>query len=135
MRIQTNYVRRFHLCVDPEARLIDCFRVSLIDKTSLLVCQGNRSNVTIDQLWKETLDTVKHMQDQYHRNQDWKRFGIHRPMDLQPFANVIACDESREKVKYQVDFDMMIGQCGAHHEERVRCLIDAWDGLEWLAMN
>jgi len=135
MRIQTNYVRRFHLNIDPEARVLDCFRVSLIDKTSLLVCQGNRQNVTLDQLWKETLDTVKNIQDAYHRNQDWKRFGIHRPMDLQPFANVIACDESRERVKNQVDFDMMIGECGAHHEERVRCLIDAWDGLEWLSIN
>lgn len=48
---------------------------------------------------------------------------------------VMACEEAREKVKNQVDFDIMIGQCGAHHEERVRCLIDAWDGLEWLSVN
>jgi hypothetical protein len=135
MRIQTNYVRRYHLHVDAEARVIDCFRVSLIDKFSFLVHQGSRENITLDMLWKETLDQVKFMQDQYHRNQDWKRFGIHRPMDLQPFANVIACEEAREKIKHQVDMDMVIGECGAHQEERVRRLIDAWDGLEWLSVN
>ena len=115
--------------------MLDCFRVSLIDATSFLVCQGNRQNVTLEMLWRETLDTVKYMQDQHHKNRDWKRFGIHNPIDLQPFAVVTGCEEEREKVKNQVDFDIMIGQCGAHHEERVRCLVDAWDGLEWLAMN
>jgi hypothetical protein len=135
MRIQTNYVRRFHLHVDPEARVLDAFRVSLIDKFSFLVHQGNRQNITLNQLWRETLEHVKYMQDQYHRNTDWKRFGIHNPMDLQPFAIVVACEEAREKVSNQVDMDILIGKIGADHSERVRALVDAYDGLDWLEMN
>lgn len=133
MRIQTNYVRRFHLHVDPEARVLDCFRVHVLD-TNLLVCQGNRQNVTLDQLWKEMLSTVDHLR-RNHRQRDHRQFGLHNPLDLDPFAVVIACEEEREKVKNQVDFDMMIGECGADHMERVRALTDAWDGLEWLSAN
>jgi hypothetical protein len=135
MRIQTNYVRRFHLHIDPEARVLDCFRVSLIGKFYFLVHQAGRQNITLAMLWQETLGQVKFMQDQYHRNQDWKRFGIHRPMDLQPFAIVVACEDARERVHHQIDMDILIGEVGVRHEERVRHLVDAWDGLEWLAMN
>jgi hypothetical protein len=56
---------------------------------------------------------------------------------------VVATEEAREKVRYQVGFDMMIYESmaqrdpttPAEHEQRVRLLTDAWDGLQWLEMN
>jgi hypothetical protein len=64
MRIQTNYVHRFHLHVDSEAQVLDCFRVHVLD-SNLLVCQGNRQNVTMDQLWLEVLDTVEYLRKNF----------------------------------------------------------------------
>jgi hypothetical protein len=76
----------------------------------------------------------------------WRRYGLHAPTDLQPFAVVIACEEEREKVKSHVNMDMLCGQPfsdtelfhpnyaegaqPAEVERKVRHLIDAWDGLD-----
>lgn len=129
----TDSLRRFHYQVDPEARVIDCFRVEVLDM-HILACSHNRPNIELKELWAEALNTAKFLQDSFARR-DWRQFGLKGPNDLRPFAVIIGCQEEREKVRYQVNFDMMIGQCGAHHEERVRCLNDAWDGVEWLDAN
>ena len=147
MRIQTNYVRRFHLHVDPEARVLDCFRVHVPGPPSLLVNQGTRQNVTLDQLWRETLDTVEFLRKTWREQYRWQ-LRLRNPLDLEPFAIVTACEEEREMVKHHVDMDILCYESSAQmseshpetqtpreHEQRVRHLIDAWDGLEWLAVN
>jgi hypothetical protein len=142
MRIQTNYVRRFHLHVDPEAKVLDCFRVEVIPAWELIT-QGDRQNVTLETLWKEALESVVRQQKRYRESGTWKHLKLHSPLDLQPFAVVIACEEAREKVRRQVEVDTLTYRCmaerepatPAEHERRVRHLIDAWDGLEWLALQ
>jgi hypothetical protein len=129
----TDWLRRFHYRVDPSARVIDCFRVEVMDM-HLLACSFNRPNVTLKQLWAEALDTAKFLQNQFAQR-DWRQFGLKGPNDLRPFAMIIGCEEAREKVNNQVNFDLMIGECHPYQDHRVRALVDAWDGLEWLAMN
>jgi hypothetical protein len=139
MRIQTNYVHRFHLHVDPEAQVLDCFRVQVLGQ-NVLIAQGRRKNVTLNQLWREMLEEIRSQRKAYHACEHWKLYGLHNPLDLDPFAIVTACEEQREDVKMQVNVDMICGgnehTCSpAHHEAKVRHLIDAWDGLQWLEMN
>jgi hypothetical protein len=141
MRIQTNYIRRFHLHVDPEARVLDCFRVEVIP-TWELVTQGNRPNVTLEMLWKEALDVVAREQTRYSRSGTWKCLKLHSPLDLQPFALVIACEEARERVKHDLQSDLLRYRCmadepstPAEHMRKVQHLVDIADGLEWLEMN
>jgi hypothetical protein len=140
MRIQTNWVRRFHLHVDPEARVLDCFRVEVLPHFHL-VTQGNRANVTLEQLWKEALDVAARAQKRYAESGSWRQLKLQSPLDLQPFAFITACEEAREKVKRQIDVDMLRYRCLVDvetpeaHEQRVRLLIDAWDGLDWLEMT
>ena len=132
----TDWLRRFHYRVDPSAKVIDCFRVEVMDM-NLLACSFNRPNVTLKQLWAEALDTAQYLQNSFQQRVqcDWRQFGLKSPNDLRPFAMIIGSEEEREKVKYQVKFDMMIGQCGAHHMERVLALGNVLDGDEWLEMN
>jgi hypothetical protein len=132
----TDGLRRFHYRADPDARVIDCFRVEVMDM-HLLACSFNRPNVTLKQLWAEALDTAKYLQNSFQQRVqcDWRQFGLKGPNDLRPFAMIWGCEEEREKVKNQVKFDMMIGECGAEHMERVRALGDVLDGLEWLSVN
>jgi hypothetical protein len=139
MRIQTNYVRRFHLNVDPEARVIDCFRVSVIPAWELIT-QGNRQNVTLEMLWKEALDSVARQQNRYRESGTWKHLKLNSPLDLQPFAFILATEEAREKVRRQIDVDILRCKCidddaTDSHMRKVRHLIDAVDGLEWLEVN
>jgi hypothetical protein len=129
----TDWLRRIHYRADCEARVIDCFRVEVFDM-HLLACSFNRPNVTLKQLWEEALETARFLQNQFAQR-DWRQFGLKGPNDLRPFAMIIGCQEEREKVKYQVNFDLMIGQCGADHMERVIALANVLDGDEWLEMN
>jgi hypothetical protein len=132
----TDWLRRIHYRADRSARVIDCFRVEVMD-VSLLACSFNRPNVTLKQLWEEALDTAKYLQNSFQQRvqRDWRQFGLKGPNDLRPFAMIWGCEEEREKVKYQVKFDMMIGECGAAHMERVLALGNVLDGDEWLSMN
>ena len=129
----TDWLNRYHYRVDPCARVIDAFCVEVLD-LHLVVCGYGRPTVTLKQLWAEALETAKFLQRQFEQR-DWRQFGLKGPNDLRPFAIIIGSEEEREKVKYQVNFDMMIGQCGADHMERVTALRDALDGEEWLEMN
>jgi hypothetical protein len=132
----TDWLRRIHYRADPSARVIDCFRVEVMDM-HLLSCSFNRPNVTLKQLWEEALDTARFLQNSFQQRVqcDWRQFGLKGPNDLRPFAMIWGSEEEREKVKYQVNFDMMIGECGAHHMERVVALGNVLDGDEWLELN
>jgi hypothetical protein len=139
MRIQTNYVRRFHLNVDPEARVIDAFRVEVLPAWEL-ISQGNRQNVTLEMLWKEALESVERQQKRYRESTTWKHLKLNSPLDLQPFAFILATEEQREKVKRQVDADMLRYKCiddetPASQLRKVKHLVDALDGCTWLEMN
>jgi hypothetical protein len=146
MRIHTNYVYRFHLEVDREAQVLDCFWVDVLG-CRVLVNQSTRRGVTLNQLWIEMLDTVKWCQNEYHKWGRWREFKLYAALDLQPFAIVTACEERREIVKHQVSLDMLcyesmfsrtqppISVDPNDHMRRVRHLDDAWDGLQWLEMN
>lgn len=129
----TDWLRRFHYRVDPEARVIDCFRVEVMD-LSLLACSFNRPNVELKQLWTEALNTARFLQHQFAQR-DWRQYGLKGPNDLRPFAMVWGCEEEREKIKYQVKFDLMIGESHPYQDHRVRALADCIDGMEWLEMN
>lgn len=140
----TDWLGRFHYQVDPLAQVIDCFRVEVLDM-HILACSHNRPNIELKELWAEALDTAKFLQDSFTRR-DWRQFGLKGPNDLRPFAVIIGSQEEREKVRYQVNFDMMIYKSMSSHAERgqpdpkdhdtrVRLLTDAWDGLEWLKVN
>jgi len=90
---------------------------------------------------KEALDSVARQQKHYAESNTWRHLKLRSPQDLQPFAVIIATEKAREKVEHGIDGDMLLYKClvgvetpGAH-ERRVRHLIDAWNGLEWLEMN
>jgi hypothetical protein len=116
--------------------VIDCFRVEVLD-ISLLECGYNRPNVTLKQLWAGALDTAKFLQNQFAQR-DWRQFGLKGPNDLRPFAIIIGCEESREKVKHEIKMDTLCAeQRGSddHYTRRMRHLTDAVDGLILLEMN
>jgi hypothetical protein len=121
--------------------VLDCFRVEVIPHWHL-VTQGNRQNVTMDQLWKEALDVVAREQKRYRESGTWKHLKLHSRFDLQPFAVIIATEEARENVRRQVETDVLRYRCmddepktPAEHMRRVQHLIDASDGLHWLEMT
>ena len=140
MRTQTFWLNRFHLEVDMEAQVLDCFWVDVLG-SKILVNQGTRTNVPMNQLWAEMLWTVQWLQKEYHRWGRWKDLKLYSALDLQPFAVVTACEEARERVKSQINLDMICGGTDSPpdsppaHERKVRHLDDALDGLTWLEQN
>ena len=147
MRTQTYWLQRFHLEVDMEAQVLDCFWVDVLG-SKILVNQGTRTNVPMNQLWAEMLRTVEWLQKEYHRWGRWKDLKLYSALDLRPFAVVTACEEAREKVKSQINLDMLCYESSAQsaehphyqphpndHMRRVQHLIDASDGLQWLEQN
>jgi hypothetical protein len=142
----TDWVRRFHYQVDPEARVIDCFRVEVWDicmyASDAGASWGDRP-VELKQLWAEALRIAKFLQDSFAQR-DYRQFGMKNPGDLQPFAYITGCQEERERVKGQVELDLMLARIDkphptlntpADHERRVRRLGDVWDGMQWLEQH
>jgi hypothetical protein len=142
----TDEIRRFHYSVDPEARVIDCFRVEVME-IHLHTSSHNRPNVQLKQLWAEALDTAKFLRNTFNQR-DWRQYGLKGPNDFRTFAYIIGCQEEREQVKHGINLDLLCYQSNANssdhpyyradpndHMRRVRHLQDAWDGLEWLEQN
>lgn len=129
----TDWLRRIHYRADRSARVIDCFRVEVLDM-SLLACSFNRPNVELKQLWAEALDTAKYLQHQFEQR-DWRQFGLKGPNDLRPFANITGCEEERERAKHEFKMGILVGESHPYQDERVRWLARAVDGLERLEMN
>lgn len=132
----TDWLRRIHYKADPSARVIDCFRVEVMDM-NLLACSFNRPNVTLKQLWAEALDTAKYLQNSFQQRVqcDWRQFGLKGPNDLRPFAYIIGCEEERERAEHEIKMGILVGQGHPYQDERVRWLARAVDGLERLKMN
>jgi hypothetical protein len=148
----TDWLRRFHYRVDPEARVIDCFRVEVLDMhvyvNQYLYTGGHPDRpAELKQLWNRAVESAKFLQDSFAQR-DWRQYGLRGPNDLRPFAVIIGCENAREQVKHQIKLDMLCYESNAQstehshyvpepndHIRRVRYLDDIWGGLEWLEMN
>lgn len=123
--VRTDHVLRYHLYVDTAASKFDAFRVELLERSMVV------TGATFDAAWAEVLDVVTYMRAEHDRAP------IRHPSIFSPFAIITAVEHARESAKLGVRNNMIVGGafdgCGHPvHDERVRSLCAALDGIELL---
>jgi hypothetical protein len=136
MLVRTDYTLRMHLFVDPEASVLDAFRVELGGLQSVLV---HRAQATPAELWREVLETISFLRAQNNQ------YPVYSPAVFAPFAFVTACEARRESMKTGLRTAMIVGAPGdgdrllgpepdpGRHMEKVQALCRAIDILDELS--
>jgi hypothetical protein len=143
--VQTDWVNRIHVYVDPNAAVINCFAVTLppyFNEPGLIVPQ--REGKSMEDTWQEALSTVRFLRQQPFTP-------IAPPDQFNPFGIITACNFADVVLDHEIRMQMMLGGCflseteharidqsteqfpdhGAEfHERRVDSLIRAWGLLD-----
>ena len=123
-RVRTEWVSRYHVHMDADASVLDCFVVTLPPYTTDQgVCIRTQDGMSMDDAFREALTTLNRL-----RAQPWQ--AILPPDVFQPFGVITArsfADVSRETELRTAE---IVGAGHPDHDERVRALCRMADLLE-----
>lgn len=115
-RVRTEWVSRYHVQMDADASVLDCFVVTLPPYTTDQgVCVRKQDGMSMDDAFRDALTTLNRL-----RAQPWQ--AILPPDVFQPFGVITArsfADVSRET---ELRNSEIVGEGHPDHDERVRAL-------------
>lgn len=112
VRIRSEYEARLHVEQDTDAKVLNCFNVSLPPYTFAPILVY-REGASMNELWADALAIVAHL-----RAQPWRL--VAPPDVFQPFGVITARDLEDVRREFEIRREMMVGECSLPaHLERV----------------